>query len=926
MSEIMKTRLAKTLFLLAVALGTLWAYLRIHTYATGQDPRTFLLIAKGMLGGASPVDARLVVPGWPLALAGVTKLFGVHAAFWTNVPLFVLLVWALQALLEEVTGRFGRSALVAAASALLLLGAYALNPHFLLWVFRQTPVYLTGVLGMLCIVRALRREAEGRRRAALGWLFGAWAATAAGVLVRETGVLMVPAMALCLLAFALGWAGPVLPAGTSPRRRWFLFWVFAGTGIAGAVAVLLGAWLLGLSLATRQSGYLMQLLPGVVGRSFRASPAWTMLVHLPVAFGRIGTACLAVGVAGAFRRPRREFLFCFLLPALAYWAFDGLNNKFHWRFFLSTLVFLAPLAVTGACSLAEWLWAALWRLPALARRPALRTLRRPAVVWTAVWLAMAAWTAHTVSALVPWGVRASRADVARALEVLGPCTAPGRPLLLDWRTRCLSDVLEVFTDWSMETVDAARAASYLRDPPLVFAQPLNDAALYRYGAVFGPPAESVLREQGRLEPIPGSDFSLGDARFRAVRLLPWTDRVAKVVLPPPPESALLPPPPSVFLRLAVPAAAAAGNVRASLLGRPLGGPLQPGYNFLAVPRDLAGTLLAEGGGELALEADVPIPGDFSADWIPPGMPLVMEFGFGRNPSCEAWLSEEFRAFAHLRNPVRDYPYWRVTSQATEFAGDGSIRLPAVPADADAEPAVYRVSLVMRPVHGDPDGSLAVTVSLPEFPDVPPATVRHPHVQIPQAFEYVFGPLPAAPTELRLHSEHEVVFPPRIRANPRHRNVLLTSLSVRAVGPADSISLPVGRPWDRVILGDGFHNRENAHSANHGRWTAARAEIALPLRPGRSYRLELDFDELRPAAAPPAAPRLELNGKPLAAVPTETGLAAEVDASLLEETNRLCILADTWSPRDFGAGDTRDLGIYLRSFRATPCGPDAPREL
>ncbi len=40
-------RFPRFLFLLATAVLVLWGYLRIHTYATGQDPRTFLLLAKG---------------------------------------------------------------------------------------------------------------------------------------------------------------------------------------------------------------------------------------------------------------------------------------------------------------------------------------------------------------------------------------------------------------------------------------------------------------------------------------------------------------------------------------------------------------------------------------------------------------------------------------------------------------------------------------------------------------------------------------------------------------------------------------------------------------------------------------------------------------------------------------------------------------
>ena len=116
----MKKRLAFMAFLAAVGICALWAYTKVHTYATGQDPKTYLLLAKQILhGDFGAGGAWLVVPGWPLVLAGVMKVFGVHAAFWTNVPLFTLLVGVLAALAGNLSGSWRRGALVAAGAALL---------------------------------------------------------------------------------------------------------------------------------------------------------------------------------------------------------------------------------------------------------------------------------------------------------------------------------------------------------------------------------------------------------------------------------------------------------------------------------------------------------------------------------------------------------------------------------------------------------------------------------------------------------------------------------------------------------------------------------------------------------------------------------------------------------------------------------------
>ena len=458
----------RLLFLLLLVLGTLAGYLRIHTYATGQDPRTFLMLANGILTGRETVDAGFVAPGWPLVLAGVIKLFGLYAAFWTNVPLFVLLVWTVQRLAEELTGSFRRGVVVAAGSAFLLLGGTPINPHFLLWVFRQTPVYLTAALAWLCLVRAVARQAEGRTGRALGWLSGTLAFLAAGVLVRETGLLMVPPMGLYLLAVGLGWAGPAGMARQPARVRWFLFALCAGLG---AVALCAGAWIvwrLRLPVLTGQAASLVGFLPYLVQRPPLEWPMMTMLAWIPKEFGWIGAVCLVIGIAEACRfRPYRDFLFVFLLPALAYLAFDGFI-KFHLRFLLSTLFFLAPLVLLGAMAAGTWIWQAFDRRAARKGWPEAGRERIRSAIRPSVWVALLLWGVVSVWSIKPWGPLVSRADVERALEVLAPLHDPARPLLVDGRARYLTDVVEVFTDWPLEKVQIESLSNFEGDPPWIF--------------------------------------------------------------------------------------------------------------------------------------------------------------------------------------------------------------------------------------------------------------------------------------------------------------------------------------------------------------------------------------------------------------------------------------------------------------------------
>jgi hypothetical protein len=910
--------------LLVLLLGTLAGYLRIHTYATGQDPRTFLMLAEGILTGRETVDSGFVVPGWPLVLAGVAKLFGPYAAFWTNVPLFVLLVCTLQRLAEELTGSFRRGVVVASGSALLLLGGAPVNPHFLLWVFRQTPMYLTAALAWLCLVRAVARQAEGRTGRALGWLAGTAVWLAAGELVRETGVLVVPAMGLYLLAVGLGWAGPAGMARQTARVRWFPFALCAGLGAAALGAGVWIVWRLRLPVLTGQGASLVGYLPYLLHRPLPEWPMVTMLAWIPKEFGWIGTVCLAIGIVEAFRRrERRDFLFVFLLPALAYLVFDGLI-KFHLRFFLSTLFFLAPLAMSGALAAGEWIWRAAGRAMARAGRPREREERLRPAVWPSVWAALLVWGGVVLFSIHPWGPRVSRADVEHALDVLEPWIDPARPLLVDGRARYLTDVVEVFTDWELEKVQMDSLERFQGEPPWIFVSPRDRAAIYQWAGNQFSRAEEVLENNMEVDPVPGEDgFSLGNSTYQLMQVRPWDKRRVACRLPPVPEFDRETAQPAIPLRLLVPHGAADRAVRFSFRGHPLCETrLHPEYFFLAVPTALLADACGEAGREnleLVVESDSPLPEKYQPEWGEPEGPLDLFFGPGFRPFCDYCLSEEFWEFAWLKNPVKDFPPWPAPTWAREFAGDGEVRLPAgLEGGEEGTELIHVVRVGLNAVYGDDEAQLALTLSLPEFPEAEPQTVLRPHSAKPQTFRYVFADLPRAPSRLHLHAEHEVEFAPDAVDNPRHSNVQLGRVQVYTVRRRDALSLPVGAAGDEALLGYGFFSPENAKTSSHGRWTRDQCDFILPLRGGRDCRLALDYSEFRPADIPPAEPRLELNGHPLETVRTDTGLEARLPAEWMERINHLVMRTGTWCPHDHhGATDHRQLGVFLRDIRVEP---------
>lgn len=342
--------------------------------------------------------------------------------------------------------------------------------------------------------------------------------------------------------------------------------------------------------------------------------------------------------------------------------------------------------------------------------------------------------------------------------------------------------------------------------------------------------------------------------------------------------------------------------------------LEPGHQFLAIPWEWLEEAGEDGTYVLRVEADGPIPGDFRPEWCHPDAPLEMQFGAVREPSAVSYLSEEFRKYDGLAGLDSEFPYWPAPFRGREFGGDGEIRLPEGVGEAGAE---YIVRLSLATLHHDAAGRLGITVSVPEFPEVASVTVWKPFVTDFRTFEFDLGRLPRPPRLLRIHADCDVAFPESILGNPRHADIQLASLVVCPRRELDSLRIAVGNSEDGALLGDGFYGREASGSPDHGRWIAGRAEVHLPLKGGRDYRLEVDYRQMRPKAVPPTDVRLSVNGHPLDAQATDTGLVARIPADWLADRNVLLVEADTWSPADHGSADHRQLGVFMRGIRAEP---------
>ena len=438
---------SKALFFVLAALAAILlpvcAYLRISTCATGADPQIFISLARDILDHRFAEVAAFVVPGWPLCLAAVIRLFGPFAACWANVPLFALLVFALWLLLSDLLASRTRAALAALFAAIALLAGSGHNPHFLLWSFRQTPIYLPSLLSLLFIRRATRAAFDSRTRAAFAWLLASLAAALAATLVRETSALLLPVLFLHLLLDS-GAPASLPPSAPTPpfRRRLPLLLAFCALNLAALLAALAAVFLLRLNVFNSQNLYILRSLqPLLRDHLFSAAHMSRSLALVLGEFPGFLALCLALGVlAACVRRRYRPFAPLFLVPALLNFLFEAFH-KIHMRFFLTPVFYLAPLAALGAVLLVD----ALRRLPALFRRAKTSPAASLPAPWAFLLLALlAVWGAAVVRAMLPWGPRVSPAQVRQCLQAIDAASpVPDAIVLLDPKSRYLREVLHL---------------------------------------------------------------------------------------------------------------------------------------------------------------------------------------------------------------------------------------------------------------------------------------------------------------------------------------------------------------------------------------------------------------------------------------------------------------------------------------------------
>ncbi|HMO51466.1 MAG TPA: hypothetical protein PKE26_09500 [Kiritimatiellia bacterium] len=149
--------------------------------------------------------------------------------------------------------------------------------------------------------------------------------------------------------------------------------------------------------------------------------------------------------------------------------------------------------------------------------------------------------------------------------------------------------------------------------------------------------------------------------------------------------------------------------------------------------------------------------------------------------------------------------------------------------------------------------------------------------------------------------------------------------VHRIGGGRNVDVRIGQLEDTPFIGSGFYSREGHRTAQPFRWMAGRGLLHVEVRESeRDRRVIIDYDR----QGMPDAVRGErhdlhvmFNDKFLTpeAEPIETTSghltwSARVPAGIVRGSNTVHVIAPTWTPRDHGIRDGRELSIKLTRFR------------
>ena len=480
-----------------VGLCWVFAAFRIQTYVSGQDPVTYMRLARTLLAespGSPGFRSALMefAPGYALILAAAIRIGGRFAPHWVNLGFALGFLWIYARLIRRLLGDGFVPVIFLLLTSLLLLGGYTLNAHFLLYPFRGMPAYFFAWLGLLLVAAPAGEERPARMLAA-GFSF------LAAVVIREP------------MIFAAAGGGCWLLARPNSRTKWLNLVAMASPFLLAGVCMGLVLWR-SAALGTDQLGSWWRGVQRIADAGLLTHLLWmaSRLCGLVVdEVTSAGVLLLGIGTWQLRKRPDGAWLFA--VPALFLFLFYALYPYPHRRYFISILLFLCPIIGLGLTTLMDGL---LRRAPSPKARPA---------AYMAVSLLLLVMLGARVMKMEPWGTRVSRQDVLTFYDNLHHVANPDDLLFIEPACRTLWDVLQSYSRFRIDAATDDLDALLKEGRRAFYFEPLNEAAYYPLRLDHWTPAKrGHLLDRFDLVPLPVAPIEIAGGKFQLHEVRAWT--------------------------------------------------------------------------------------------------------------------------------------------------------------------------------------------------------------------------------------------------------------------------------------------------------------------------------------------------------------------------------------------------------------------
>lgn len=486
------------------ALFVLAAQIKILNYVCGNDPMLYIRAARtiaqpGLYGLEALREAlTFVAPGYPLILAAGLALFGDLSPYWLNSIILIATIPLMWRVFRVLMGSERAALFSLLWFWIITFRGHELHAPFLLYPFREVARnFFVYAAYALAIYAVMHKRRTGR------CIIAAFISVIVACAIREPSALIIPGFALGILA---------LPAPWFSRRKAFI--IFSAPLLAAGLA----GWFFARSYnieAVTQFSVLHYLNNNEVAiHRMKEMMAW-----FPERMTWIGLLFVVAGGLRALFRAPALFLW-FALPGLFMFVFYA-HMQMHDRYFLSTIILLAPLAgygIDGLLQLLERFKFCIFR----------HRLFRPISTGFIV-MALLAGMIDTWNRIQRWGPHADAAQVRYWMDLVGNLESSGSgrvQIAVEQRCRYLEDLLLSYTDANL--LDPKAIDSWSSDVyPAHYFKPLNRAALYAtpqwlmYLQVF---AHRSIADIMNVLPVADDQpmvHEIGTGLYEQMRITPW---------------------------------------------------------------------------------------------------------------------------------------------------------------------------------------------------------------------------------------------------------------------------------------------------------------------------------------------------------------------------------------------------------------------